>query len=207
VEYVMVLGGGVETRPFAAALLVKRRLAREVLVPRQWDHAEAVHRTVPSEEEQTRQVLLRRGVPASRIRLIGKGVVSTFDEAVAVAEFLGTRPSSRVMVVTDDYHARRARWAFTRVVDHPRDRLTIISIPGEEFSPENWWRTSAGRLLVTGEYAKLLYYQLRYGDGVIWLVVAGLTLAGSWYGGSLLRSHLARTRLAATLADPPTAVR
>ncbi len=90
-EYVMVLGGGAATRPFAAALLVKWHLAREVLVPRQWDRAEAAHWTVLPEEELTRQVLLRRGVPASRIHLIGKGVVSTFDEAVAVAEFLRAR--------------------------------------------------------------------------------------------------------------------
>jgi hypothetical protein len=110
------------------------------------------------------------------------------------------------MVVTNDFHTRRARWALARVVDHPADRLTMISIPGDEFSPENWWRTSAGRSQVTGEYGKLLYYQFRYGDGVIWLVVAGLALAGSWYGRSLLRGHRAKTRLAARLADPPAAV-
>ncbi len=195
-EYVMVLGGGVTTRPFAAALLVKRHLAQEVLVARQWDEAEGRRRTVPSEQELTRQILLRRGVPASRIHLIGKGVVSTFDEAQAVAEFLRTRPSARVMVVTHDYHTRRTRWAMARVVDHPTDQLTIIAIPGDEFSAENWWRTSAGRVQVTGEYAKLLYYQFRYGSGVIWLVVAGLALAGSWYGRSLLRGHRATSRLA-----------
>jgi uncharacterized SAM-binding protein YcdF (DUF218 family) len=201
-DYVAVLGGGEETRPFAAALLVKRHLAREVLVPRQWNRAEVVHWIVLSDEELTRQVLLRRGVPASRIHLIGKGVVSTFDEALAVAEFLHPRPSARVMVVTNDYHTRRARWAFARVLDHSADRLTVVSIPEDEFSPENWWRTSAGRLQVTGEYAKLLYYQFRYGDGMIWLLVAGLALAGSWYGRSLLRGRRAKTPLAATLAAP-----
>jgi uncharacterized SAM-binding protein YcdF (DUF218 family) len=202
-DYVMVLGGGVTTRPFAAALLVKRHLAREVLVPRQWNDAEAVHWTVPPEQELTRQVLLRRGVPASRIHLIGEGVVSTFDEALALAGFLRTRPSARVMVVTDDFHTRRARWALARVVEHPADRLTIIAIAGDDFTPENWWRTSAGRLQVTGEYWKLLYYQFRYGDGVVWLLVAGLALAGSCYGRSLLRRRRAKARLAATPAAPP----
>ncbi len=60
-----------------------------------------------------------------------------------------------------------------------------------------------GSAQVTGEYVKLLYFQFRYGDGLIWLLVAGLALASAWYGRSLLRGRRAKARPAATLADSP----
>jgi uncharacterized SAM-binding protein YcdF (DUF218 family) len=191
-QYVMILGGGLTTRPFAAALLVKRHLAGEVLMARQWDDADAAQWLIDSEQALARQVLIRRGVPASQIHLIGRSVVSTFDEATALAEFLREHPSARAMVVTNDYHTRRARWSLARVVDHAADRLTVISIPTDEFSAEDWWRTSVGRMLVVGEYAKLVYYQFRHGDGLIGLVVVGLAIVGWRYGRSVRRKRAAR---------------
>ncbi len=49
----------------------------------------------PRQEDVSRAVLLKKGVPEDRIEIIGNGVVSTLAEAKLVAELLKTRPEIR----------------------------------------------------------------------------------------------------------------
>jgi hypothetical protein len=57
-------------------------------------------------------VLRRRGVPEADIVVVGSRHRVARDEAVSLAAWLPAEHPARVMVVTNDYHTRRARMSY-----------------------------------------------------------------------------------------------
>ena len=115
-DYVMLLNGGENSRPFAAAALVKGHWARRVLVAETAASPEVIDGIVPPYHEINRRVLLSRGVAAADVAILPGAAASTYDEAAALAAFLRDKPNARVLVVTNDCHTRRSRWVFARVL-------------------------------------------------------------------------------------------
>jgi uncharacterized SAM-binding protein YcdF (DUF218 family) len=113
-EYVMVLGGDPESRPFAAAAILRVGLARRALLSHIERPPSDQSQFGLAEHELARQVLLRRGVAERQITVIGQKHDSTFDEAQSLASFLKERSAAKVLIVTSDFHTRRARWVFRR---------------------------------------------------------------------------------------------
>jgi uncharacterized SAM-binding protein YcdF (DUF218 family) len=171
----MVLGGGVTTRPFVAAALVRLGMARQVLLPHMVRPAAGEEEFLPPEDEHARDVLLRRGVLRENILVIGRSCAHTEAEAQALKTWLETDRNARVTIVTDGYHTRRARWIFRRVLGDAAGRVYFVSAPTDSFLPERWWQTEAGLSRILGEYLKLLAYVFYYGHGGYWLgALAGL---------------------------------
>ncbi len=165
VDYALVLNGAPDARPFAAAALVKAGLAREVLLTRQQltlESANVQDGVLPSELELTRRVLAARGVPPAAVRVLPGEIGSTFDEARALAGFLAEHPDATAAVVTHGFHTRRARWAVRRALGDAAERVSFVGIPCDGVDVETWWRSSAGWWVYASEYAKLLYYRVRY---------------------------------------------
>ncbi len=197
-DFVMVLGGGPTTRPFVAAAMVRLGLARTVLVPRMVRAQPGEEVFLPPEDETVRDVLLRRGVPASQVRVVGQECAHTEAEARALKECLDREPGTTAAVVTDAFHTRRARWIFCRVMGSDAARLRFVSAPTDRFLPSSWWRTEAGVDAVLGEYLKALAYVFYYGRGVWWVAgVLGLS-AAVWAGCRRRRGGPAALRGAAT---------
>ncbi|GAB6165789.1 hypothetical protein JCM19992_17890 [Thermostilla marina] len=167
-KYVMILGGGVENRPFAASALVELGWAEEVLVSEVKPPPEVEDQILPPEHVVTREILIRMGVPAERIHVLPGAHNSTFSEAVSLRSLLDTDAESRVLVVTDRCHSRRARWVFRRILGRD-SRIRFVATPDEDFIAERWWAAPKGALYVPGEYLKLLFYTCRYGDGLWYL--------------------------------------
>ena len=139
-DYVMVLNGGEETRPFAAAALVKAGFARHVLVAATAVSPNVKDRIIPPYHEINHQVLLKRGIPERDITILPGAAATTFDEAAALAAFLAERPHARVLVVTSDYHSRRSRWIFARTLADRAEQVTFVSAPTDEFRMDCWWQ-------------------------------------------------------------------
>ncbi len=178
-EYVMVLGGEYNTRPFVGAALWKAGLARQVLMARVIEDPDIEDGIAPPHHEVECRVLRLRGVPDDCIVLLGERADSTFDEATLLSDFLASRPESRVTVVTSDYHTRRSHWIFTRVLGDRAQQVAFVSAPTEDFYADTWWETDKGFRAVMGEYVKLVLYGLRYG----WL---GYEMAGVLVAAVLL---------------------
>jgi uncharacterized SAM-binding protein YcdF (DUF218 family) len=150
---------------------------------------------VPAEHLLNLRVLLACGVPREKIVVLAGQARSTYDEALALAEHLAAAPKQRLLVVTNGYHTRRARWIFSRVLGGEAQRLTLISTPTEEFQPDAWWQDEKGFSIILGEYLKLGFYGLRYG----WLgyeLAAGVVLWLAW------RWHRRRRRAKGPGLDP-----
>ena len=111
-DYVMLLNGDENTRPFTAAALVKSGFAKGILITKLKDTSVETGSLLPLYHEINRQVLIKRGVAPSDITILPTSAATTRDEAQALADFLKDRPNAHVLVVTSDYHTRRSRWIF-----------------------------------------------------------------------------------------------
>ena len=140
-QYVMVLNGDEETRALMAGVLVKAGFARGVLVTEVAITPQETELALPPSHEINRQVLVKRGIPSSDITILPAAATTTYDEAQALAAFLKDRPKTTVLVVTNDYHTRRSRWVFARVLG-PRAAASLFC-----FRPR---RRLPKRLLVAG---------------------------------------------------------
>jgi uncharacterized SAM-binding protein YcdF (DUF218 family) len=95
------------------------------------------------------------GVPATSIVKLSHRAQNTREEAVEAARLIRARGWKRVLVVTSNYHARRTRFIYGRVLP------TIISLRvcgarDSEFDPSRWWETRQGQKLFLSELAGYL---------------------------------------------------
>lgn len=108
--------------------------------------------------ESLREMAIRDGVPPERIRAeeVSRDVHGSMEAIRPILEREGIRS---LVVVTSPYHQRRAVWAARRTLRG----VEIVSRPADPsgWEPSGWWRTSGGRRIVLGEYAKLAWYLLR----------------------------------------------
>ena len=161
-DYVMVLGGDHQTRPFLAASLVERGLARNVLIPQAQLAGDVQDGLTPAEHDLMRAVLVRQGVPPESIQVLDGTVASTFDEAHALRRFLAQRPGARVTIVTSSFHTRRTRWIFFRILGSQAASLQFAGAPHDRFHERNWWRSEDGVASYLLEYLKLAGYLVTY---------------------------------------------
>jgi uncharacterized SAM-binding protein YcdF (DUF218 family) len=157
-DYVMVLGGDCEMRPPLAARLYATGLAGGVLVPTSQACADV-------RNDPMCQALLREGVSEQAIVVLDRRVASTRDEASALEDFLALHPGSRVSVVTNHYHTRRAKWIFDQVLGSQAHNVFFVSAAAKGFDLANWWKSDRGTGTILLEYRKLGYYFVRYGLG------------------------------------------
>lgn len=183
VDYVMVLGGGSANRPFAAAALFNKGLARQVLIPHDTLLPEAEDGILPAEHEIDREVLVASGVPVEAIHLLDGNSDNTLDEARALCRFLEERPGSSVAVVTTTWHTRRARLLFRSIVHHSTGRVLFLGVPTDGYHEKNWWRFEAGFVAYALEYTKLILYGMRQPScwvGLSLLSGFGILAYGIW---------------------------
>jgi uncharacterized SAM-binding protein YcdF (DUF218 family) len=176
-DYVLVLGGGEDTRPFMAAALVNVGLAKDVLLIRVALNPSVNEEFARPRHELSRRVLLMRGVPGASIHLLPETCNTTYDEAHSLGHFLDATPDVTVTVVTTDYHTRRARWAFRRVLGDRAARVRFLAAPAVGYSPENWWLSEEGTQAYLDELLKLGYYFLAYNPA---FCVAFVLLGGAF---------------------------
>lgn len=157
-DLIVVLAGGY-ARPFYAADLYKEGFAPEVWVSRPYRppgelKAVALGVDFPAEHEINSDILARSGVPKERIRLYGDSVMSTANEALALAKAKDLAGRT-VLIVTSRHHARRAKWIFSRTL--PKTKFLACATPYEEFTRKWWTKQDLARAAVL-ESAKTLYY-------------------------------------------------
>ena len=87
--------------------------------------------------------LTDRGVPATAVVRFPNRARNTLDEAGAVSEFLVTHGWKKIIVVTSNYHTRRARFIYEHALA-PGTELRMVAAPDPAYDPNSWWRTREG---------------------------------------------------------------
>lgn len=161
-DAVVVLGGDLDVRPFAAAAFYKRGFADKILVSDvSMGRAERLG-MIPSHTELNRQVLLKLGVPETAIVTIGNDNSSTFDEAEAVRVWCLESGAKTVIVPTELFAARRTRWIFRRVLDDGGIAVIVRAFAPPDYELTDWWRNRHGLVDFNDEILKYLYYRAKY---------------------------------------------
>jgi uncharacterized SAM-binding protein YcdF (DUF218 family) len=111
--------------------------------------------------------LAERGVPKDKIVRLAHDADNTKDEAQALAQFSAERKWRSVIVVTSNYHTRRARYIFTHVFPAG----IVVRVTGArdgDFDPEAWWQKRLSVKKLTREVAGMLVaiWELREKDRV-----------------------------------------
>lgn len=114
--------------------------------------------------EQSRDELLRAGVPEDKIAVIMVPITGTYDEVVLLRKYAETNQLSSLLVVTSAYHSRRVLWTFRQVFAGTGKLIGIDPVaPGVETPAlATWWLHGLGWEMVPKEYVKILVYRLRY---------------------------------------------
>jgi uncharacterized SAM-binding protein YcdF (DUF218 family) len=86
------------------------------------------------------------GVPAASIVKLSHRADNTKDEAIEVAKLAEARHWKRILVVTSNYHARRARFIYGRVLT-PSVTFRVSGARDSEFDAAHWWQTRRGQKL------------------------------------------------------------
>jgi uncharacterized SAM-binding protein YcdF (DUF218 family) len=82
--------------------------------------------------------LVERGVPKDKIMRVAHDADNTREEAKTLAQVAKQQKWHSVIVVTSNYHTRRARYIFSHVF--PKDvKIRVSGASDGDFDPERWW--------------------------------------------------------------------
>ena len=159
---IVVLGGGLDTRPFAAARLYHQGYAERILIA--WPKSSATDDIglTTREKDIVRQVLIKEGVPESALTEVGESVTSTYEEACAVREWTAANKVNALIIPTDEFHTRRVRWLFRKQLKQFGVKVIVQAVPVREYTVRDWWQNERGIVAFQNEVLKYAYYRFKY---------------------------------------------
>lgn len=87
--------------------------------------------------------LTNRGAPASAIVRFPNRAQNTREECTALSQLLAERGWKHVLLVTSNYHTRRAGYICSRLLP-PGTELRVVAAPDSQFNPDDWWQSRQG---------------------------------------------------------------
>ena len=100
------------------------------------------------------QYAIRRGYPGDRFISLPSPGRSTVEEAQYMVSELRRRGVHRFILVTSDFHTRRASSIYRKAA--PDIPFCVVAAPDKDFSPDGWWHTREGRKVAFTEWLKTL---------------------------------------------------
>jgi uncharacterized SAM-binding protein YcdF (DUF218 family) len=99
--------------------------------------------------------LIERGVPKDKILRVPHDADNTREEAITLAQIAKQKKWHSVIVVTSNFHTRRARYIFSHVF--PKDiKVWITGARDGDFDPERWWEKRASVKDLVREMASMI---------------------------------------------------
>ena len=96
--------------------------------------------------------LIERGVPKDKIVRISHNAGNTREEAQVLAQQALERKWRSVIVVTSNYHTRRARYIFLHVFP-AQTQVRVSGAQDGDFDPQHWWQSRKSLKEFSGELA------------------------------------------------------
>jgi uncharacterized SAM-binding protein YcdF (DUF218 family) len=109
--------------------------------------------------------LVSDGVPETNIVKLPQSARNTREECTTIGQFAVSRGWKKILLVTSNYHTRRARYICERVF--PSGTTLIVSAARDsDYDPDNWWRTRQSAKIFFGEFGGSLaaMWELRHTD-------------------------------------------
>jgi len=99
--------------------------------------------------------LIERGVPKEKILPFPHDAETTENEAAQLEGFSAEHHFRSVIVVTSNYHTRRAFYIFRHVFP-PGIAVSVASTRDGDFDPDHWWEKRKSEALFLHEFTGLL---------------------------------------------------
>jgi uncharacterized SAM-binding protein YcdF (DUF218 family) len=159
-DAIVVIGGAIPFRAMRAGALYKQGLAPEVWLTEGYRNAAEIELerlgVHPTHEHVYNQAVLERlGVPAAAIHVIPDRNNNTATEMRSIGRYARARKVSRVMLVTSDYHSRRVRTLWRKLVGTSPEGLVQYT-DADPFNGRRWWADAADGWQVSREWFGLL---------------------------------------------------
>jgi uncharacterized SAM-binding protein YcdF (DUF218 family) len=134
-------------------ILTGAQLARDGFVPKVLvsgpDGAYGLH-----ECELAIPFAVKRGYPESYFVHMEHSARSTVAEAQAVLPVIRRMGFKRIIVVTSNFHTRRAGAIFRKAA--PDLKIIVVAAPDENFTTDGWWHSREGQKTFLVEWEKTL---------------------------------------------------
>ncbi len=149
---VLLAGDMYGERMATAASLVESKLVPRVLV----SGPQGIYKTY--ESDLAIDWAVKQGWPRDWFVPVHMDADSTVEEAKVLIPWLREHQLKRIIVVTSNYHTRRAG-AIWRSLAKDFD-VRVAAAPSREFDPDQWWKTRRGRKVFVMEWQKTFAWWL-----------------------------------------------
>jgi len=166
-DALLVLAGGEPGRAWGAAELYDQRMAEYVIVTKDkptFEEDELKKRGIELVDgrENYIRVLRGMGVPGNKIVAIDTPTDDTFEELQRVRELCVERNWKSLIIVTANYHTRRARMA-ARYIFARDFQVSVVGTTHGGMNPDTWWKSRSDLRTFLIEFEKLVAYTLYIG--------------------------------------------
>lgn len=110
-----------------------------------------------SEADLMEKDALALGLPAANLIVVRHAAESTLEEALALRPVLAQHNVHRIIVVTSNFHTRRARRIFQAVCGKGGTQVLVSAATDVRFDPERWWQQRSGRVWLGLEILKTIH--------------------------------------------------
>jgi len=159
---IICLSGDRQTRVPESLRLWHQGYGQALFVTEERPKNKEFHKLELSHIQFARAVTTRMNLMASWSLLPSQsgGATSTFDEAEDALAYGKRRKWKRIIIVTDEFHTRRAHLAFDKVFQGSGIEVQVAGAPNEVFAVDDWWQSDRGILAYLGETIKFPIYWL-----------------------------------------------
>jgi len=157
-DVIVILSGGLPERALQAAQLYKAGYADQVWISPPISPVEelkAMKISFLGEDFYNEKVLLAKGVPADRIRIMARPSANTEEEVREISETLHGNRFHLAIVVTSKPHTRRVRAIWRKLIG-AEPRIVVRFATADPYDGAHWWRHTHDALDIVRETLGLL---------------------------------------------------
>ncbi len=147
-DVIIVLGGDQGSRIHKGVTLYKSGYAPYIIISGEITGADLLMASA-----------VKSGVPKEFL-ILEQRAESTYENALFSKEIMEQYGFKTALVVSSDYHMRRARMIFEKVFDETKTTFTYCPVQEPNFSSSHWWVSERSIQFTLTEYGKTLAFLL-----------------------------------------------
>ncbi len=157
-DVIIVISGGQGERVKHAVKLFQNNYA-DTLILSGCPGNENLNEAIPMHD-----LAVSLGVPSENIIIdvLERHGLGTGEQAVTIRDVLKKHNFKSCILVTSNFHTRRALFIFKRALKNMDMKLSIAYPEEDSFDPSAWWKSKRNFSIVLDEFVKLVWYWISY---------------------------------------------
>ena len=160
-DAIVILSGGIHTRPRKALDLYKKGYAKKIFITQA---KQSINNLAPNDLKIAQGIFLENGILLNTIPSLSNGATSTYDEALDLANYVESNNDIKhIIIVTDSFHTARAFYTFQNILKLTKSdvKIEIAAAANKIKNEKNWWKFEKTIMNYLLEPIKFVYYVIR----------------------------------------------